>query len=409
MHFDVIVIGMGLSGLMAAKTAIDVGKRVLMVGKGMGTLGLLSNTIDLLGIVPKAIGVKAGLTRWMNDHPDHPYSKAGWEGIEEGLASFLSLFPGPYSFQSLADSNCLMPTGAGTFRPTYLFPTTMTAGTTLKDGEGLIVGFEGFKDFYAKYVADHLGCQGVNLSLPGASHREISATTLARWMEQEAFREGTGREIKRHLAGQTKVGLPAILGVREPSNVKKSLEEIVGAEVFEIPMLPPSIPGIRIFNRFREWLVGRGVRFLLGHPVSKVFIEGRRCGRLEVANPPLVNFYSADHYILATGRFISRGLVADRERIYEPLFGLPVVQPSSHEDWFGKSFWGDLSHPVHEAGVLINSSFRPTDENGSPILDNVRVAGSILAHHHCIDEKSREGIEIATGYMAAKHALAASK
>jgi len=39
------------------------------------------------------------------------------------------------------------------------------------------------------------------------------------------------------------------------------------------------------------------------------------------------------------------------------------------------------------------------------ILENGWVAGSILAHHHCIDEKSREGIEIATGYMAAKQAL----
>jgi anaerobic glycerol-3-phosphate dehydrogenase len=35
----------------------------------------------------------------------------------------------------------------------------------------------------------------------------------------------------------------------------------------------------------------------------------------------------------------------------------------------------------------------------------VWVTGSILAYHHAIDEKSREGIEIATGYMAAKHAL----
>jgi anaerobic glycerol-3-phosphate dehydrogenase len=41
------------------------------------------------------------------------------------------------------------------------------------------------------------------------------------------------------------------------------------------------------------------------------------------------------------------------------------------------------------------------------ILENVWAAGSILAHHHWIDEKSREGIEIATGYMAAKRASGA--
>ncbi len=51
MHFDLIVIGMGLSGLMAAKTAVEMGKKVLIIGKGLGTLSILSNTIDLLGIL----------------------------------------------------------------------------------------------------------------------------------------------------------------------------------------------------------------------------------------------------------------------------------------------------------------------------------------------------------------------
>jgi flavin-dependent dehydrogenase len=42
MHYDLIVIGMGLSGLMAAKTAAESGQRVLIVGKGMGSLSLFS-------------------------------------------------------------------------------------------------------------------------------------------------------------------------------------------------------------------------------------------------------------------------------------------------------------------------------------------------------------------------------
>jgi len=53
MHFDLIVIGMGLSGLMAAKTAAESGMKVLIVGKGMGSLCLFSNTIDVLGQFPK--------------------------------------------------------------------------------------------------------------------------------------------------------------------------------------------------------------------------------------------------------------------------------------------------------------------------------------------------------------------
>ena len=55
MHFDLIVIGMGLSGLMAAKTAAEAGQKTLIIGKGMGSLSLFSNSIDVLGNLPKAM------------------------------------------------------------------------------------------------------------------------------------------------------------------------------------------------------------------------------------------------------------------------------------------------------------------------------------------------------------------
>ena len=113
--------------------------------------------------------MRDGLSQWIKDHPEHPYSKVGLEKIEEALSSFLSLFPPPYSFQTIDNRNCLLPTGAGTLRPTYLIPMTMVEGTSLNEGNTLIVGFKGFKDFYAHYVADQLKCRGITLSLPDAS------------------------------------------------------------------------------------------------------------------------------------------------------------------------------------------------------------------------------------------------
>jgi glycerol-3-phosphate dehydrogenase subunit B len=101
------------------------------------------------------------------------------------------------------------------------------------------------------------------------------------------------------------------------------------------------------------------------------------------------------------------GLKADAEKILEPTFNLPIHQPPSREGWFGDSFFSDLPHPIHQAGVLTNASFQPVDETGNLIFENVWVAGSVLAHHQCIGEKSREGIEIATGYAAAQNALKA--
>jgi glycerol-3-phosphate dehydrogenase subunit B len=122
-----------------------------------------------------------------------------------------------------------------------------------------------------------------------------------------------------------------------------------------------------------------------------------------VSHPPLSQSYSADRFILATGRFMGGGLKADEENIFEPLFNLPLLQPGSRDNWFANSFFN--SHPIHQAGILTDSSLRPVNEKGEQLLDNVWIAGSILAGHDCIQEKSREGVEIATGYWAAKYAL----
>jgi glycerol-3-phosphate dehydrogenase subunit B len=408
-HYDLIIIGMGLSGLMAAKTAAEAGHKVLIVGKGMGSLCLFSNTIDVLGppplAGPKATKMKDALSQWIKDHVEHPYSKVGLERIEEALSSFVSLFPPPYSFDTIDHMNCLLPTGAGTLRPTYLIPKTMTEAASLNEGHTLIAGFEGFKDFYTHYVADQLTCRGINLQLPNPFYQELTATALARLMEKESFRENIGREIKKQLQGETRVGLPALLGVYDPIQVKEELEEITGTRVFEIPILPPSVPGKRIFDRFKAWLLRKGVTFLLGYPASKAAVTDKRCQAIEVHHPPVITSYSADRFILATGRFMGGGLKADAEKIFEPTFNFPVHQPPSRESWFGNIFFGNLPHPIHCAGVLANASFQPVDERGNVILENVWVAGSVLAHHQCIVEKSREGIEIATGYVAAKYAI----
>ncbi|HUL31951.1 MAG TPA: anaerobic glycerol-3-phosphate dehydrogenase subunit GlpB [Thermodesulfobacteriota bacterium] len=404
MHYDLIIVGMGLSGLMAAKTAAEAGRKVLIVGKGMGSLCLLSNSIDLMGQCPVGTKMKEALSRWIKDHPEHPYAKVGLERIEEALFSFVPLFPPPYSFHTMDQMNCLLPTGAGTLRPTYLVPTTMMEAVSLHEGETLIVGFKRFKDFYSEYVAGQLACRAINLQLPNTFPQELTATVIARLLEKESFREAFGREIKKQLQGEVRVGLPAVLGIHNPVQVKEALEAITGTKVFEIPILPPSIPGKRIFDRFKEWLIQKGVTFLLGYPVSNVTRTGKKCQGIEVHHPPVITSHTADCFIFAAGRFMGGGLKADAEKILEPILNLPVHQPSSRQNWFGRSFFSDLPHPIHEAGVLVNASFQPTDEAGHVILENLWIAGTILAHHQCIDEKSREGIEIATGYMAAKYA-----
>ncbi len=404
-RWDLIVIGTGLAGLTAARTAVEMGARVLIVGRGMGSLALFGNTIDVLGAIPPGVNLEAGVTDWIAAHPDHPYARTGWAGIAESLIAFRELFPPPYSFVAAGMSNSLVPTGAGTLRPTYLLPVTMRAGAGITAAETLIVGFRGFKDFQGDTVSLHLRCRGVNIPLPRYGLEGLSALALARLMDEEPFRRSLGEAIRSQKAGEKRIGLPAVLGLCEPAAVMEDLEGVIGARVFEIPMLPPSIPGLRMFNRFREQLIAKGATFLLGNPVAGATVNGGRCEGITIMNPPLTTEYRADRYILATGRFLGGGLWADMERVSEPLFHLPVSQPATRGEWFRERFFQPEAHPIHRAGIVTDHALRPVDGEGKVVLSNLRVAGSILAHHEAIEEHSHEGIAISTGYLAAKGAL----
>ena len=406
-RWDLIVIGLGFAGLTAARTAMEMGAKVLVVGRGIGSLSLFGNTIDVLGELKPEVEMEAGIRPWIAAHPHHPYARTGVEGIAEALDSFRTLFPPPYTFAAIGGGNSFVPTGAGTLRPTYLLPVTMAAGAAMTRQETLIVGLRGFKDFQGDTVSLHLRCRGVTVSPPRYGLEGATALALARLMDEAPFREGLGETIRHQMAGERFIGIPAVLGLKDPAGVLQTLEAITGARVFEIPMLPPSIPGTRIFHRFRETLIAGGTDFLMGHPVTGAVVENGRCTGIAVENPPLKNAYRADRYILAGGRFLGGGLWAEMNRISEPLFNLPVFQPGSRGEWFRERFFQPEAHPIHRSGILTDPDLRPVDEEGRVILENVWAAGSILAHHQAIDEHSREGIDIATGFLAARRALSA--
>ena len=217
-RWDLIVIGMGLAGLTAARTAVEMGAKVLIIGRGMGSLTLFGNTIDVLGASRRERTWRRASRAGSRRTPHHPYARTGWAGIAEALNAFRELFPPPYTFDPVGSGNSLVPTGAGTLRPTYLLPVTMTAGAGISAADTLIVGLRGFKDFQGDTVSLHLRCRGVNLSLPRYGLEGLTAIALARLMDEEPFRESLGEAIRRQMAGEKRIGLPAILGLRAPAD-----------------------------------------------------------------------------------------------------------------------------------------------------------------------------------------------
>ena len=145
----------------------------------------------------------------------------------------------------------------GAIRPTCLAPEMMVAGDLREKDPILVIGFDGFYDFYPELIADNLTAQGVpstglNLSLPALLGRDfITSRVLAEMFDQLDLCDSVANEIKKVLSGKSqikpqRIGFPAVLGLEKSQQVREHLENLLGLPVFEIPTLPPSIPGIRL-------------------------------------------------------------------------------------------------------------------------------------------------------------------
>ncbi|MBQ9475383.1 MAG: FAD-binding protein [Bacteroidales bacterium] len=90
----------------------------------------------------------------------------------------------------------------------------------------------------------------------------------------------------------------------------------------------------------------------------------------------------AENFILASGRFFSRGLVATMDAVIEPVFGCDVQYDADRTKWVNEDFFG--AQPFENFGLI-------TDEKGcvsisGKVVPNLFAAGEILAGKVDIEE-----------------------
>lgn len=82
----------------------------------------------------------------------------------------------------------------------------------------------------------------------------------------------------------------------------------------------------------------------------------------------------ADNFILSTGKFFSKGLVADMDGIVEPVFGADVEYDSCRDRWYDPDFFAP--QPFERFGVRVQEG--RVVIGGRPAA-NLFAAGEILA------------------------------
>jgi glycerol-3-phosphate dehydrogenase subunit B len=406
---NTVVIGAGLSGLVAAIRLARGGRTVTLLSKGLGGLQLSQGTIDVLGYAPDRVDAPIDATASLP--ATHPYRVLGPTAIAAGVAYAQELLGD--RLVGNADRNVLLPTAVGALRPTCLVPPSMTAGVVTGGIRYVLVGFRQLKDFYPKLCAgnlerqttpagDQITARGVILDLPAIDDMaDSSALAYARALDDPAYRAKLATALKPLLEDGEVVGLPAIVGHRD-AGAHRHLEELLEHAVFEVPLPPPGVPGIRLNEALTALAKEAGVRMVSGAKVVGFESAGGKVISVGLATAGRIRQYAADSFVYAPGGFESGALAMDSYgTVTESVFGLPLV--GLGEDLVTADDPGNQA--LFRVGVGVDAGMRVVDPAGHAPYSNLYAAGGILAGAIRWTEKSGEGIALASAVVAADSIL----
>jgi glycerol-3-phosphate dehydrogenase subunit B len=426
---DVVVVGAGLSGLTAAIGLAEAGASVEVVARGHAATHWTAGGLDVAA--PSGASTPADGIQALREDRLHPYAVIGDDvpGSVERFRSIVQVHGLPFE-GDLSSPIRRVPTSIGGTRPVAILPTAQASALRpwAPDERLVICGFAGFKDFWSDHIAASLtrasvwsptaardGAPGdgarpsrvesVTVELPSlAGRHNLSALTIARLFDDPVSRRDAVDAIATVLGRigprRGRVGLPAAIGLDEHGEAFRELATALPLEPFEIPLVPPSIPGLRLFNTLRGALRAAGGRITIGEAVSEVSRSGGRVTAVSTTAAARQRTIRTGAMVLATGGIAGGGLVASAEALVEPVLGLPVEAPPS-TDWLAPTPFEPDGHPLERAGVRADAALRPLGRGDDVALENVVVVGSMLAGQRYLAERCGDGVAITSGFRAA--------
>jgi glycerol-3-phosphate dehydrogenase subunit B len=384
-EYDVIVIGSGMAGLTAGIQLLRSGLHVAMVTSGEPTVCLSTGCIDFCAGESPIQAISA----LPANHPFCLVPSAQLLRVQNDFLDIMAQKDLPYT-GSLEENRRIL-TSLGTSKTTCLVPVTMQAAPQDPDEAVHVVTFQGLKDFYPGYIMEK---RAASFSVFDAG---VDTTMgIAAQFEQEDFRETFLSWLTKQNIREGKIAFPAVLGMESAFSILKQIEEVMARPVFEIPTLPPSMPGRRLFNAMKDYFRSIGGEIYWNWEVAGVEKSSTMVEGVYTITHGRPNSLHAKAFILATGSFVGGGLWAHRNAVEEKVFDLPVYTPETREEWFAGDYFSP-HHGISEAGVVVQADFRPGDCS----LQNLYVCGGILAHARILHQGCGNGLALATGYATA--------
>ena len=407
MRMDTVIIGGGLSGLTCGIALAKRGQRVTIVASGQSTLMFNGGSMELLGSIDGK-AVTAPLDAIATLPHDHPYSKIGAANIAS-LADRAKrlLTDAGINMEGNAAANHWRITPMGVAKPAWL---TLSDHLRIDDLSKLpakrlaLMCIRGYFDQPNAMLAQGLRDLGFDVDVIEfttdditalrRSPSEMRATSLAKRLVSNNALQRVADQINSLAAEADIVLLPSVLGQNDDFEIQ-TLTSMVKKPLRLVATLPPAVTGMRLMSQLRHYFKMLGGNYLMGDNAVSGTFDGDRLTAVstaKLADMPL----KADQFVLASGSFISRGLVADYERVYEPVLGVDVDADSDPDRW---TTFGVLQPQAYSRyGVATDDRLRCLKQ-GKPIA-NLHAIGSILSGHDAIKTGDGTGVSMLTALAA---------
>ncbi len=410
MKFDTIIIGGGLAGLVCGIRLQKAGKNCAIVSAGQSAMHFSSGTFDLLGKLPDGTTVEEPLDAIRKLDGKHPYSILGKKTVGKYAEEAPAFFEGcGVKVAGTAEKNSWRITPTGERKPAWL---TLSDFTPLQSADekigekALIVNILGYLDFNTKFLADSFEKQGTVCRIASIKLEEMErlrknpsemrSTNIARVMDRDGIWEKAAAQIKELIKDEDVVVLPAVFGLKDAS-VIESLREAVGVRTMFVATMPPSVPGIRTQMSLKAEFEKAGGRFFLGDSVTEAaFNEDGTVESVKTSNFGEIRM-QADNFVLATGSFFSKGLMATPDKVYEPVFGVDLIFEEKRDDWFDRYFWNRQNYISFGAKVDEHMNVSIEDKK----IANLYAIGSLLGGCNALYEGCGGGVAIISAMAAA--------
>ena len=410
MKSDCIIIGGGLSGLTAAITLAEAGQKVTVVSAGQSSLHFGPGSLGLIGYNKEGQEVNNPLEAISSLDEKHPYNKVGTENIPVLAREAKALLDRcDIKTTGAVETNHYRLSPMGVPIPAWLTLDDMEALTSKEELKGkkiTLVNIAGFLDLPYHYTLDNLTKAGAICSykiiqleefdFARKSPTEMRASNLAKVIHDKGITDKLAVAIS-HVAGDADVVLlPAITGLKD-AQLSEELRRKVNTPVKFIATMPPSVPGIRILELMRKRLYALGGRILIGDKAIEGRFKDNKLVEIKTAHLPEETL-TADNFILATGSFMSQGLISDYSHVFEPVLGLDVDSLENRNDWYNENVL--KAQPYMDFGVATDADLHAIKDGRT--IENLFVTGSILSGHNNIKLADGEGVSMLTAMYAAK-------